>query len=423
MIISSNQRPIAPARLESGQSSVKTQTHEESPEVDVLERSRAQSETPLPTRVQMAQIVGKASTTASLKKLWSRPIRDIVGSGAKVRGGPLLSKDGKTTFLASEAGLHALDSNTGETRWTFTAAGKGLSSNALRLPSGSILTGDSEGGIHAVDAESGDVLWAGKVPDKPTSLQLASNGSVRVGTDNNRWRVAPGPRYGGDTRTFSPGDGQYGFGLDSHQVTWTSPIPAPQSTPGNDGVFLGDERKPLVAYRRESEEPVWQRDIQTVSPPTVGNDGTLFVSSVEPARNFFALDPSNGEELWRFTSSEGHTALSGVLSEDGQTVYVAGGGPGHSGNLFALDTATGKPRWQRALDTDTRMSPRVSEGKVALVSDSHQIYVIDGKNGDILARKKAENYVFEAPDLSNGKLVLAANDSQVHAYEIPTSKE
>lgn len=107
----------------------------------------------------------------------------------------------------------------------------------------------------------------------------------------------------------------------------------------------------MFALDATSGQTAWAVDLDTpaLSAPTVAN-GQLYV--VTQSNTVLALSASDGTELWRFRGVPSRAGLvgSGTPAVSENTVIV----PYSSGELVALDTATGEPRWADAVVTGAR---------------------------------------------------------------------
>jgi len=150
--------------------------------------------------------------------------------------------------------------------------------------------------------------------DVPSRIDAASVGRLRVA-----WRVpivaeagyAATPAVaGGVLYTQDLGSNVYAIDLRSGRLRWLKRYD--EDDIGPNGVALGDGR-------------------------VYGTTRTLA----------FALDPRTGRELWRRRLTSPVEAIDMAPGFAGHTVYVstAAGVAGSIGTLYALDAATGRPRW------------------------------------------------------------------------------
>ncbi|MGE0492976.1 MAG: PQQ-binding-like beta-propeller repeat protein [Vulcanimicrobiota bacterium] len=213
-------------------------------------------------------------------------------------------------------------------------------------------------------------------------------------------------------------NGQLGLDPTTGEQLWSSPVPFGDSAVGlnNQIVRAGDQVRAAVAYDRDSGEEQWRFSQGGLirHRPTVGPDGTVYVGDTDG--KFFALDPATGQPRW-IHQTEGYVLEPSTVSADGQTVYV-GSSDQH---LYALDTATGDPRWKCKVEGEVRMQPNLSgQGTVVLASDKNKIYVVDEATGSPLASAPAASYVHVAPAAGGDSLVLQANNHTLYGFGSPT---
>jgi polyvinyl alcohol dehydrogenase (cytochrome) len=118
-------------------------------------------------------------------------------------------------------------------------------------------------------------------------------------------------------------------------------------------------------------------DVVTATPAVV--DGIAYVG--DWSGRFYAIDTETGEATWTFQAATepnvyaGNIVASAAVTEvDQSTVVLFASGR----TLYALDAATGQPRWSHAVGTDDandfteiESSPAVHDGKVVVGVDTH----------------------------------------------------
>ena len=107
----------------------------------------------------------------------------------------------------------------------------------------------------------------------------------------------------------------------------------------------------------------------TIRTPDVGPDGTIYI-----ARGFdmYALR-ANGSQKWsRFTYPDGYS--SSIVSPDGNTIVVSGGGQGPS-FFRALRATNGAELWNFDLPTFTT-TQALSQGRARFSADGSVVYVM-----------------------------------------------
>ncbi|HEY7766576.1 PQQ-binding-like beta-propeller repeat protein [Longimicrobium sp.] len=128
---------------------------------------------------------------------------------------------------------------------------------------------------------------------------------------------------------------------DSVRVAWSTPLDGRTEviTPRFHSVAADGQRlyvlwRGVVAYDLDSGAQLWRAAGGSAADNVVVRDGRVFTSAAV-AR---ALDGATGAELWSFTPDSSADATSAV---DELSFYIAS----ESRRLYALDVATGQPRW------------------------------------------------------------------------------
>jgi outer membrane protein assembly factor BamB len=104
-----------------------------------------------------------------------------------------------------------------------------------------------------------------------------------------------------------------------------------------------------------------------ISSPVI-NDTTIYFGS---GRNVYAINASNGNQIWKYTTSDIIHSTPAVLNG---IIYFGG----WSGNLYALDALTGYEKWKYATGIDPshlmqgiQSSPSIVDSMVVLVQGMH----------------------------------------------------
>lgn len=334
----------------------------------------------------------RTDVAGPLGELWSRPIADVTGPGyPDTLGTPVISRDGRTAFFASEKALYAMSSQTGATGWTFDAGGKGIASRPFVGPDGTLYISGGDGKVHALDPGNGQSVWSSE----------AAHGRISLGADGSLIV------QGSETCSLDPKSGA---------LRWKSPVTGEIAAGVGSRIFrAGDGERACAAYDRDTGAELWRLSQGGLirSRPTVGPDGTVYVGDTNGG--FYALDPATGKPKWE-AKAQGYVLYPSALSEDGSTVYV--GSSDH--HVYALDAATGREKWKRDVGAEVRMTPTVSpDGTIVLASDRNQIFVLDALTGAPMAQAPAASYVHVAPDAAGGRVVLQANNHTLYGFSAP----
>lgn len=298
----------------------------------------------------------------------------------------------------------------------------------------------TERALLALDSRTGTNLWSYDAGGKglrsgplvsPDGRIVVSGGDGRIhaldpATRNAAWKAdmpsAGGLDLGPDgSIVVYHGSGMTGLDPATGATRWTSKAGGGEMSAGLDGRMFaaGDGHRTLVAYDGDSGSEIWrfQHGGLIRHRPTVGPDGTVYVGDVNG--NFYAVDPATGEPKWSM-KADGYILFPSTLSGDGKTVYI--GSSDH--HLYALNTATGEERWKRDVGAEIRQQVTVTdEGTVVLASDRNVVFVINATTGGVMARADAASYVHCAPDSAGGVVVLRANNHSLYGFQAPLTSD
>ncbi|MFI6107812.1 PQQ-binding-like beta-propeller repeat protein [Streptomyces sp. NPDC051310] len=296
----------------------------------------------------------------------------------------------RTLVLTSDAHTTAVDLATGERLWR--AAGSG--SPAAALPAGDgLLLVVTPTELRWLSAKDGTV--AHRAPHGTGGLAVSS---VAGQAGTTVWFTATA---GAATRLVA-------YDAVRRKELWRAPVPAgrPPHTPvyavvavRPDGVVVRQDAESVTPAQRKAAKGLavftsydrvtgarqWFRPFGTALPtaPAVGDaSGRLFVPVGD---DLHAYDTRSRALLWR---------LEGAAAVAGAPPFVFGGGALHDTTLYvanrfqtvyALDPATGRPRWQRGTEAPPR--PKVpgvtvgAGGRLVLAADGTQVTAFGAADG------------------------------------------
>jgi len=249
-----------------------------------------------------------------------------------------LIADTSAVYFISGKIVRALDAATGTLLWTYPIASEKHHTD-LALADGRLFVGGlgaEDGGTHslfAVDAKTGQELWRFSSPEGIATTPVVADGTVFISS----YQVN---RPASDPRTPPP---EFGHGA-------------------------------IHALNASDGKEIWSReaadgDLFRLGRPLAVAGGLVLVVrqpyKQEPHGSpgyIQALDASNGDVVWNLEASDVQTSLSVA----GKNVYAVMGlwAPGRQpaiSHLYAIDAATGKPRWA----ADTNLTPSAS-GEISL---------------------------------------------------------
>lgn len=326
-----------------------------------------------------------------------------------IQSDPLLVGD--TLYVSClDHRVYALNTINGRKRWTFTARGPFLASPVLG--GNTLYIGSTDGTLYALDASNGRVRWRYDTGKPIYATAAVARGVVCLG---------------GNQRI-------HGIDATTGRQRWVQPAGRFfQSRAATDGTtfYVGGWDGTLYALEAESGALRWARMLgQTqeeesvvvgapaVASPTVAA-GRVFISTTDG--RLIALRAEDGQTLWTARAPKGSDTFgtsSGMVI--GPTLFVAGTGDadGH-GDVYALDTASGKILWQvRTGQNIVGSSPRLApDGRsFAIMGMRGKVSVLDTLSGARLwGYELGPGNIFSTPEYDGRAVytVTMANDVQV----------
>lgn len=289
-------------------------------------------------------------------------------------------------------------------RVLFAAGGRVTGSSAV--VDGILYFGSYDNQVYAVDAVTGSPVW-----EEPfeTLSEIASSPTVHGG------KVYIGSRdghlYAIDQAT---GEERWRQSLGAESQVNSSPAVV-------DGVvYVGSTDGNLYAVDAGTGELSWRRPFKTLggmvySSPTVV-DGLVYVGSGNFGANGYlqAVDAATGTEQWTFEVAGMVVSSPAVVD---RVVYIGSYGfANNDGRLYAVDAATGEPRWPQPFVTHRTgphgralvySSPAVADGRVYVGSFDGHVYAVDvatGRQTWVFPRPPAPSLqeVWSSPAVTNG---------------------
>ena len=188
------------------------------------------------------------------------------------------------------------------------------------------------------------------------------------------------------------------------------------ATTGFGGVFAMNAETGAPKWRKIMESPI------RIAPTVTAN--MLLIQNVD--NRLYALDKSNGQELWRFGVAHEDTVIAGGASpayDAEDNVVVAGFS---NGEIVVLNAAVGTPLWSQMLVSNKQARstteintigayPIVEDGIIYAISNSDMTVALDMRTGDKLWEKEigsTQNML-----LSGDYLFIISNKNILYAVE------
>jgi outer membrane protein assembly factor BamB len=215
----------------------------------------------------------------------------------------------------------------------------------------------------------------------------------------------------------------------------------------NGLVYVGSTDQNLYAIDQESGALKWKFATEgpvTSSPAVAG--GTVYFGSYDA--KFYAVDAASGQLKWKFETAGEHRFvgrhLHGLLPAAENmpdpwdyflsspavwngAVYFGSG----DGNVYALESASGKLKWKFKTGDVVHSSPAISDGTLYIGSWDTYLYALDAATGKEQWRFKTgddadiHNHVGiqSSPAVADGTVFFGCRDSNVYALDAKTGKQ
>lgn len=281
---------------------------------------------------------------------------------------------GTLYYAAEDKGkenFYAVDSWTGEQRWTFQPP-TGSTINKVAVLRDTVYIGSSNGRLYALDAATGDEYWNFVTDGKLKGLTIA----------NRTLYVA--------SRGSSPGltvpDGHvYALGALRGEEKWQITTDGPTTGVAvKDGTTYVTTWHGSRVYALDAETGAEQWNVQLngwLRSPSVAN-GMVYVGTHVDGEDVYALDTETGNQQWKRTIGGADGIASPAVLRN--TAYFSGN------HLHAVKAMTGADRWSKQ---SLRGTP-VLLNDVGYIRGGDTLYTLDPETGAHHARFSAANARF-----------------------------
>lgn len=369
----------------------------------------------------LAVAVGASGITSARAQhavsLTSEPPNSLTGvrfhfqADGPVRGG-FARQDGKLLFGTERGTIYALDGVTGGLRWRRSLGSPVLSTPAISGRTVYFTTWDNA--LHAADAATGQERWrkdlgrtlgTGDYWEYYVSSPQISGGRLYVGSASGRLFA------------IEPVSGRTLWSFDAGARIRTTP------TLAGDLVIIGTMGGEVLAIDR-SGRLQWRfrtvgagqdfafktNDTRSVVTQPVVTGNTVIAGGRDG--NIYGIDLATGKARWNATQDGGSWILG--LAADQSKVYVGGGS---AFVMQGLDTATGKEIWRTP--TANAMFGGIAKAGNVLVSNgiNGMIAGFDTATGARQWRFAMPATTFASPLIADGVIYTGADDGSVFALD------
>lgn len=337
------------------------------------------------------------------KELWTVSL----DGGKKAYGYKLIPFiDNKDVYVVSQQGtVLKLNTETGQKSWATEldmeiSAGPGVGADIL-------IVGTPEGSVIALDKDSGSILWTVKLSSEILSPPVLENNLAIIRAQDGKI---------------------YALNTDNGERKWLFDTNIPNLTlRGNSKpivkagrVYIGFDNGKVAAIKQDSGDVIWSRNVVDAKGKTelariVDIDGDmaliatdLYLSSA--VGKTIAVATESGRVMWSkdIGSSVGVTASrSNLFVLDNES------------NVHALNRTNGTEEWgTKAFKYRLLTRPVFYLGDIVVGDLEGYIHVLDGNDGQIVARKRMGKLSFYSQPATSGSTLIAYNkDGTLTAFE------
>ncbi len=319
-------------------------------EVQYQERSRAFSERDTD---RFGDPVGKEKAEKEAKAFMEElKLREIEGKLQTIQVP-------ETTLYAvtDRAVLHAIDGETGRTRWTTVVGNRdyplerpGISDNYVAVLNGSTL--------HLLKRQTGEMAWIRTIQGVASAGPALTSEYVIV------------PTFSGDVELYDIEETRTLPEIyRSNGRVLIQPLVTPLSVlwPTDRGLlYAAQTAQKGLRYRMEARQPI-------VSQAAYASPNKVLAASIDGY--VYCLHESSGDELWRFSTGE---SISNSPVPIGDTVYLIT----DKGSLFSLNLENGQEKWSAP---QVKRLVSVSKDRLYCLTMTGRLSILDAKTGARIA--------------------------------------
>lgn len=351
--------------------------------------ARANMQWPIFRGDRLATGVAKGSLPDKPELVWKFEVEN----GA-FEGTPAIL-DGVVYIGDLDGEVYAFDLKSGKKKWTYETDSGFIASPAVK--DGLLYVGDFDGRLHCLDISNGKLKWAFETNAEIDACvnfykdnivfgsQDATLYCLNAKTGKQVWKYEISDQIRCSAtivgnRTFVAGCDSlfHVIDLDKGEEVTNVPIEAPtMSTPAGQGdhVFFGTEAGAFFCVNWKGDAKiVWTFTDERAGQPirssaAVTKDRVVFGSR---SKKVYALNPSDGKEVWRFAARQRVDCSPVVV---GDRVFVGAA----DGRLYGLNLKDGEKLWEFEGRGGFIGSPAVAGGRMVIATDRGVVYCFGAK--------------------------------------------
>jgi len=279
--------------------------------------------------------------------LWKKQLSEIGFSA------PVAARDGLVYFGDQDGMFFAMHAKNGEIAWKFEAGGQLHGANFYQ---DRVLVGGRNGKLHCLKAATGEVVWTFSTQDEIRCTPTVVAGhAFLVGCDQQLHVI--------DLNT----------GKSARDIDLKVPAGSTAAAAG-EVIFFGTSSGEFLSLNWQRGETLWTFQDKVRQQPISGSAALTTEAVIVPGedKTLRALQPANGEEIWKLTL---RGKLEGSPVVAGNRVIVAG----IDGRITAVNRSTGKKEWEYEAGGRFPGSPAVAAGKLVIANDDGNVYCFGAK--------------------------------------------
>ncbi|MCT1525297.1 outer membrane protein assembly factor BamB family protein [Sphingobacterium hotanense] len=330
-------------------------------------------------------------TTAKL--VWEYQDHGDIGAG--------MGTDGKLLFTANTVGeVFALDLHTGKRVWSFKTGGKVYSTPAVHQRT--VVVGSTDHFIYGLDAKTGSLKWKHEAKKAVLGSAAVANGKAFIGASD------------GVFRCIQVADGKLLWEFDQVKG-YVSTLP----TLADSKVIFGSWGNGFYALDQNSGELQWEwwnghqnRMFSAAAVYPVVHKNRVFI--VAPDRYMTVIDLKTGKTIWREKKDSEKVRESIGLSSNKKLVYAKT----MDGELIGVPVMADSMdiTWKSNLKLPYELAPTAIQSKkrnVFVPSDKGLFTALDSKTGKVKWQYKVSNGMINPLLLWKNKVVISTMDGKI----------
>ena len=316
------------------------------------------------------------------------------GGRTMASGWPGISADDETAYIAFNTQVYAVNLTNGLEQWRYPAEADNkitfYAAPAL-TEDGQVIAGGYDNILYSLNAQNGQVNWKfEEAPDRFVGSSLVAGEMI-----------------------FAPSSNGDLFALNLNgQPAWAQPFitensnwSKPTADSNCECVYLASMDHSVYAIDPLNGQEIWRSEAlggATVGTPAVSEDGKiLYIGTF--LNELVAINTSNGAIIWRYPAEDWVWA-SPIL--DGDVLYFSD----IAGNFYAIDRNTQAPLWSVQTGSDIVGTPLLTEDGIYFTNEAGALYALTHKG----ATRWTKNFeaTLHAGPIAAGDLILVATDEK-----------